>query len=181
MSMKVSYTIKMFIFSLVTLAVSAASLLFIWFYSAAEGMSLKNSMQAVRDRETIAREYQQLQTVLNRTEDERGRLHQYILEGENGAINFLSMIDEIAVELGIVLKTERLDVQETKEAGFDILEAGFSISGEERAVMKMVQLLEFVPYHSHINSLTLTRSKEPTTNQEKTHGSVVIHVSIVEE
>ncbi|MEL6804516.1 MAG: hypothetical protein AAFO91_12140, partial [Bacteroidota bacterium] len=145
------------------------------------GTQLKADMQAVRDQDALAREQFKLQAVLAETEIKRAQLNNHIIEGDDGAVELLSLVDQIATDLDINLETKRLEVVENETSDFDTLEVAFSISGQERSVMKMLQLLELLPYRSEVANLSAARTLVIETGRLETKSEVLLHASITKD
>ncbi len=129
-----------------------------FWYVAKQGDVLQERAQAVADNATQAQTYQALERLLEESVDERNQLQTYILN-ESATIDFLSDIETIAAQSGVVITTDTLTV--TEATNFDTLLVQFTLEGETSDVAAVIQILETLPYKSHVDSLTIaTRPDE---------------------
>ena len=128
----------------------------------------------------MEREYKRLQELLEKTETERALLERHVIAGENGTVSFLSLIDEVADELGVELSTEALKVETTDEPGFDELVVEFSFKGQESQIIRLVKMFETLPYHSRLTALELIRTYNNETGQWSMGGNLTFKLSIKE-
>lgn len=173
-------TIRLCIIAIIILAFASTAMVYAWFDLKARGIALADNMQVARDKAELEQQYRSLNTVLESTQRERQQLKEYILESEDGAVTFLSIMDTVAEELGVELETKSLTVTKTDEEGFDLLEVSFNITGEERSSTKMLQLLETVPYHGYVAKLSTKRTTDSSTGQAITEADITMHLSIIE-
>lgn len=178
--MKISNTTKLLELAGALLAVSVIAVTYVWFDLGNKGEQLLQNMQVVKDRELLEREYVTLQSLIEDTAGDRAELEQYVLSGDDGAVTFLSVIEEVARNSKVNLTTERLEVIETEEKGFNDLEVAFSLKGEQRAIMKMLQLFELLPYQGRVVSFTSARKRDAATGVQIMDGSAVLKLSIIE-
>jgi len=177
---KMNNTTKLLELAGALLAVALIAVSYVWFDLGSKGALLLQNMQVVKDRELLEREYVTLQGLIADTENDRVALKQYVLSGDDGAVSFLSTIEEIALDSNIDLTTQRLEVKVTPPAGFNELEVAFLLKGEQRSMMRMLQLFELLPYQGRVVSLTTTRKKDATTGSQLMEGSIVLRLSITE-
>lgn len=176
-----SLTFRLFILSILSLLVSAGSFAYMIYSINQDGLELQANLQALNDRSILEKEYYALQEVLLETADDRELLSHFVLEGEDGAVDFLSVIDQIAKDLSITLDTQLLAVEEVEGEALDDLKVVFEIEGEEREVMKLIQLVELLPYKSQIEDLSLVRKPATVSEPASVKGNVSIKVGIVSE
>lgn len=122
------------------------------------GKTLKSEVKVVADRLAQEQKYAELVDLVNETETVRNELETYILTEEE-TIDFLAQIEQIGIDQGVDLETLSLNVVE-KSGMFDELVVNFSVSGNELLVLKMIDVLESLPYHSQIESLDIERRTE---------------------
>lgn len=176
-----SLTFRLFILSILSLLVSAGSFAYMVYSIGQDGLALKDNLQALSDRSALEQEYNALQEVLAETAAEREQLSQFVLEGEEGAVDFLSTIDQIANDLSITLNTQLLAVEEVEDEVLDDLKVVFEIEGNERAVMRFIQLVELLPYKSRIDDLSFVRKPETASEPASVKGNISIKLGIVSE
>jgi len=145
------------------------------------GTALKDDMQTVQDREILDRERFILEGMLEETAKERAELTSHVLQGDDGAVELLSLVDEAAADLGVVLSTRKLEVIQEKDERFNTLEISFKTVGEESRVQKMLQLFESLPYRSQVIDLQVIRSTDKETGQPLMDSTAVLHVSLISE
>ena len=177
--MRISQTKRILIISVLVCVFVIAALIGMWYLIGQQGIALKSNMQAVQDKEELSREQFKLQAILDETVAERDRLRSHVLEGEEGAVKLLSTVDEVAADLGITLETKRLAVRDNKGGLFNTLVIDFSLKGSERSVMKALQLLELMPYRSHLDRISMSRERNVETGTLVSQIELTMHVSII--
>lgn len=173
-------TNKLLTVSLICLGLSGSLVAYLWFYLEDRGSKLQADLQTVHDRDELEREYKRLQELLEKTATERAELENYVVSGENGTVAFLSLMDEIAAELGIELSTDELKVETTDEPGFDELFVRFSFKGQESQITRLVTIFETLPYHSRLRALELLRTYNADSGSWLMGGSATLELSIRE-
>lgn len=173
-------TNKLLTISLICLGLSGSLVAYLWFYLEDRGTKLQADLQTVHDRDELEREYKRLQELLEETETERTELERHVIVGEPGTVSFLSLIDEVAVELGIELSTDELKVVTTNETGFDELLIKFSFKGQEPQIIRLVKMFETLPYHGRLTTLNLLRTYNNETGSWSIGGSLTLILSIKE-
>ena len=137
-------------------------------------------LKALKDHYFLKAEYDKLRSELDASASDRERLQGLVLDGEDGAGELLSMVDQLARDLDLKLTTKELTEEVTKTAGFDDLYIEFGISGDARSVLRLIQLFELLPYHSKVVSLSASRKSNPETNTALMDASIGIRISIRE-
>ncbi len=178
--MKSHSTIKVLIFSLLLLAVSAGIAIYTFTAIDQHGKKLIIDLKSLKDHYYLKSEYAKLKTEVDESAADRERLSSLVLEGEDGAVNFLSLVDTLAKDLNLNLTTKQLTEEVTKETGFDDLFVEFGITGDARSAIKLIQLFELLPYHSQVIHLNVARKVDPLTNLEIVDASIGVRISIKE-
>jgi len=173
-------TKKLLIVSLLCLLLSGALAAYLWFYLEDRGSKLQEDLQTVHDKERLEREYKKLQSQLSATETDRALLERHIIAGENGTVSFLSLVDEIAAELGIELNTKELNVEKTDESGFDKLIVKFSLEGSEPQVERLLKMFETLPYQGDLTALDLRRTYNSENGSWSMNGDLTLELSTKE-
>lgn len=173
-------TIKVLIFSIILVTVAGSVALYSFTSINQHGKKLITDLKSLKDHYYLKSEYSKLKIELDETAAERERLNSLVLEGEDGAVSFLSLVDSLAKDLNLTLATRQLTEEVTKEPGFDDLFVEFGISGDARATMKLIQLFELLPYHSRVVHLNVTRKVNPETQVETMEATIGVKVSIKE-
>lgn len=153
---------------------------YLWQSLYSQGSALEQNMVAMRDKETTEKRFFELRAELTATLNERDELKKLVLSGDEGAVAFLTKYEKLASEIGVELNTKQLSVDQTPETGFDELKVEFGLLGNERQVMRMIQLLELMPYDGRLVSLNLKRTTDPTIGQKNLDVAVTLKVSILE-
>lgn len=128
---------------------SAAFFGFLYLVSKHE-QTLQDELRAAAEAESRSNALDALIEVTEKTAEERKALAEVILKEEN-IIEFLSLIETVAREQGVTVKTNSL-TPIPLSSDFDTLEIGFELKGDYATVLHVIRLLEMVPYQS-----TLTR------------------------
>ncbi len=97
-----------------------------------------------------------LARLVDSTQSERVELHTRVL-GEEGVIDFLSLIETLAKEQGVVLITKALTVEDAPPS-FESLKVTLSLSGSNDALLHVLEILEVLPYQASVVSATVTNS-----------------------
>lgn len=96
-----------------------------------------------------------MERLIEETASERAELAELILTEED-VVDFLSLIETLGKEQGVIFKTESLKPLEGKTQ-FDELELDLSVSGDEKQVRNMLRVLESLPYKSSIERVSFSR------------------------
>ncbi len=119
------------------------------------GRSLTERVDTIADTRAKERAYKELTLQVAQTKEQRDALNSFVLT-EDGTGAFLTEIEHLGTIQGVELTTNSLKVVTLKDSP-DTLQVQFGIVGEEQAVKKMVTILESLPYHSVVSSLSLTK------------------------
>jgi len=176
--MKNSTTIKFFIFSLLLLLISSGITIYAFTSVNQNGKKLITDLKSLEDHHYLKSEYSKLKTELDETATDREKLNSLVLDGEYGAVSFLSLVDSLAKDLGLNLTTKQLSEEVTKEPGFDELFVEFGISGDARSTIKLIQLFELLPYNSKVVHLNIARKTEVQSNAKTIDASIGVRISI---
>jgi Tfp pilus assembly protein PilO len=98
-----------------------------------------------------------LVSTLRDTKDARESLRSRILTNEN-VINFLSLIETIAREQQVTLKTETLTVTPL-DSVFETLDVRVSVEGEYTSLLKTLTLFEQLPYQVVVSDVQFTSTE----------------------
>ncbi len=98
------------------------------------------------------------QALSDKTTDLRAQLLSFMLTEEKTG-DFLTSVETVGRNSGVSLSTDALEVKK-QEGLFDTLSVRFSLSGTEGGVLKMLEQLENIPYHSTIQAITIATTKE---------------------
>ena len=162
--------------SLVCFLVSVAGLILVWQYVVDKGNELVGQAQELAQFQAREQAYRELEGLVDQTQDSRQELQTYVLTEEK-TIDFLALIEQIAIEQGIELTTNSLKVVE-EEGLFDTLVVSYSIEGPDKYVSSMLLLFETLPYHAFVSSLSLQYL--PEESGYKTKGNIELTASLLQ-
>jgi ribose 5-phosphate isomerase RpiB len=120
------------------------------------GQSLTDRVTTIADTRAKERAYKDLAKQVAKTEVQRTTLNSFVLT-EEGTGAFLTQIEQLGVSQGVTLTTNSLKVVAQKDLP-NVLQVQFSVVGKEQLVKKVLSILEALPYHSVISTLTLSKS-----------------------
>lgn len=145
------------------------------------GAALAETVQVFADDRAQEQARFAIARTLSETEAEREAVSAYVLHGDADTVRFLSEIDALADRVGVALVTEKLEVREAgKESAFAVLAITFGIEGSEARVIRMLSLLETLPYHSSVTEADLVRRPADATAGPSVASTVVLAVTFVE-
>ena len=128
----------------------------LFFYKVSEQKTLLQSKVSER---AVAKAHQEslsdLMKTLENTKTERESLISRIL-GENGVVDFLTLIESIEKEQNVTLKTDSLTVEPISDM-FERLVVNISVTGSYASVVHVLKLLEQLPYQSAIRKTNIGR------------------------
>jgi hypothetical protein len=118
-----------------------------------QGERLESQIEVLAAEESQEALYLRLKRVAEDSVSDRAALQTVFLNtaaGDSEKIDFLNKVEGVAKEVGIELKTERVNeiAGQTDVEGW--LEASFSLSGSRERVQQFIRLLELLPYVSRI-------------------------------
>jgi hypothetical protein len=64
---------------------------------------------------------------------------------------------------------------------YKVLNASFRVSGREKGVLEMLELLESLPYHSEIKSVNFTRNADKDAEINTADLAVQIQITLAEK
>lgn len=120
--------------------------------------TLRTERAAVADAEMQKKSLSTLEGIVRDSALERETLHGYILEDER-VIDLLSLIETMAAEQGVILKTNTLTKSPIDDT-FEELHLTVSVKGSFDRIMPVLMLLETLPQQSMIKSVTFTKSEQ---------------------
>lgn len=166
-------TKKIFIISLTAAVISIVAVALFGFRIQAEGVKLEEQIAILTESNTKESAYVRLKRLVQDTESERMLLASSFFKDEGDSIIFLGEIETLAAALGLTLETEALDkvVNETDKS--EAIRMTFAYEGAKDTVLMFSRLMEVVPYHSQVESLTLNK----LTN-ENWQGELTVLISI---
>lgn len=115
-----------------------------------------------------------LERLVNESVGEREELTTYILQDEN-VIDFLSFVERLGNEHGVVFTTEALDVR-SAEQDFEELFMRVSVIGTYDSVKHMLRLLETLPQQSYISDVSIN-DLGGVEGSDTWQGSFSLHIT----
>lgn len=150
---------------------SMAALGYVLYEQEMKGREIQSFMKSVQTWDQIDRANADLESGTGMDKQDRERLNELVLSGESDTIAFLSHIDQLGTATGVTVTTDELSSEKSTSPNFTEIAASLSLSGSKDAVESMIELLESMPYHSRIESLSLSRGPD------RTEANVVLRVS----
>jgi hypothetical protein len=152
-------TKKILAFSTTLMIISASGLGFLLYKIKDKGNLLNENVKTLTENSAKESSYLELNKLVNETEKDRDMVASVFLSNEADSISYLSEIETMAAELGLVFKTESLDkvVEKSKE---EYVKMSFSYEGKKETVAGFLNLMENAPYHSRVESFSF-EEKDP--------------------
>ncbi len=113
--------------SILLVVTAGGALSLLWFISK-NSVLLTEQLDALKEQNQQEASLLRLQRLANETESDREQLKNYFLLRESDSITFLSKIETLAPELGLLLETEELKQLEAEDKA-SWIQASFSVSG----------------------------------------------------
>ncbi|MFN3693300.1 MAG: hypothetical protein ACK4SL_04395 [Candidatus Paceibacteria bacterium] len=117
----------------------------------ADALALATTLAEQTSKQSVART---VATTIESTAALREEVSTYFLE-EKETISFITEIEGLAGVLGVTIETTSLDMTKT-EGGRGELKTGFSVKGTRAAVLRFMEAIETLPYHSRIATMQVT-------------------------
>jgi hypothetical protein len=143
------------IFALAYLAVAVSALGWVVYKVEINGQELEDRVAAIADKNAKVKTYTEFSKLIQETESERSELAGHVLT-EDRTSSFLTEIESLAANVGVSLFTRSLEVSDNKDGLFDDLVIVFDVTGPEVLVKNLLSILETLPYHSQVSSVTFT-------------------------
>ncbi|HMO77889.1 MAG TPA: hypothetical protein PKA42_00095 [Candidatus Paceibacterota bacterium] len=166
-------TKKILTTSIITAAVTVGILGLFFNEIRARGSELEQQISILTENNTKESTSVRVKRLVQETEQDRLALNNNFFANESQSISFLNEIELLARNLGLSLKTEALDKVVDPANGAERIKMVFVFNGQKSTVLRFSEILEVVPYHSSVDSLTLR--KQPDGNWE---GRAAISITI---
>ncbi len=114
----------------------------------ADALALATTLAEQTSKQSVARI---VATTIESTVALREEVSTYFLE-EKETISFITEIEGLAGGLGVTIETTALDIVKI-EGGRPELKTGFAVKGTRAAVLRFMEAIETLPYHSRIASM----------------------------
>ena len=163
--MKQSKTRLLAIISLIFFVVSVGVLSWFVYQIIYAGDQLTQRVEAIAVMNANLKTNAELEVLIEETKEERMTLADLILT-EQGTSVFLTEIEGVAQQIGVELSTRSLDVIEREEETYNVLSLQLQIEGAHQQVLRMLEILEVLPYHSSMQTLRIIQEEGKQTQAE---------------
>jgi hypothetical protein len=162
--------------SILGFCIVLVGLFFILKYIYTQGEEVLHQAEEVANYAAREQSYRDLSQLVEETKGDRDTLLGHILTEDN-TIEFLSTIEQIALEQGIELTTNTLKVIQG-EGLFDTLAISFEVEGAKPRVYAVLQILETLPQHALVSKISL---QTPVDAQAETvRGTIELTASLLQ-
>ena len=172
-----SKKIRTIIFAGLFLGGAVAVLVLVLYMVNTKGEALSEQMQLIADEQAFDKQHASLAAAVRETVDDRELLEGAVLKDKSDTIELLSLLDTVAIAQGVELTTKQLSEQEVS-GPFNTLVLDYHIVGTETSVIRMLKILETLPYHGHVTSLSVRRSELNSTGLSEMIAEVSLSLSI---
>lgn len=149
-------TLSTFIVSTILFLIAVVGISVMIYQVNEQGKQLSIQVETLEKKNAQEDSYFKLQKLSDETEEDRLVLSSYFLAQESNSIDFLNTVESLAPSAGVVLKTESLNVEDSKTDGLNWVEATFSFSGSRERVKNFIEVLETLPYVSRVTSVRMS-------------------------
>ncbi len=149
-------TKKIFVTSLITSLLALSVCLFMAYEINGQGMLLEEQISILSDNNKKEILYTNTNRTIKETEQEREAVSEKFLKDENDLIYFLTEIEGLAPKLGLTVETDNIENVLNEEKKLEAIKVSFIYSGQKNKVMDFTKLIENIPYHSYVDTLSLT-------------------------
>ncbi len=142
--------------SITICAVSCAVFLWLLYTLSVYESRLYDEKEAAVELDSRQKKLASMEKLVEETKTARTELNQLILT-EDQVVEFLTMIEGIGSALGLKVETKALTVLPGKGT-FEEISMNLVFEGGEASVLRAIQIIETLPYHSAIDRATLSRT-----------------------
>ena len=152
-----SYTKKFFIVTFLVAVFAIAAVVYLFIQIKDQGEVLQSHISIITEEARRENSYARLERTVTETEKQRAALSEAFFKEQSDSLSFLTYIEELAPRAGISLTTVSIDsVSNAGATPKTEIKMQFSYGGNKQAVIDFTRLLEVLPYHSRLDTLTLT-------------------------
>tara|TARA_B100000508_G_scaffold97182_1_gene76126 strand:- start:3603 stop:4130 length:528 start_codon:yes stop_codon:yes gene_type:complete len=170
-----SGTKKNIIVAAILIALATAAFGFMFYQISVQGKTLMAQVTALREEQAQEATYLRLQNIAVDSVEDREQLGSYFFRREADSIDFLNLVESIAPQLGVTLKTNDLSVVTDQVDQTDWIEVPFSFSGSRESVQNFIKVLENMPYVSKLMSVDIAARSSTNWN-----ANVVMRVRLLD-
>jgi Tfp pilus assembly protein PilN len=149
-------TLRNLIVSSMLLLLATAAVAFLLFKIYQQGTLLVQQIETIRAERSQEDTFYRLQRVAEESIGDRQAVGSYFLREESDTIEFLTQIESLAPQAGVVLKTEGLEKKTDKATNVQSIDVTISFSGSEDNVETFMRMLENLPYLLKVTSLDMS-------------------------
>jgi len=172
---------KKFLFaSIAALVLSLSVYVYLLWLVNQQGGDLLAAIQLIEDDRSVHATSQAILVAFEESKEERELLDSFVIKDDEDASAFLSLVETVALEQGVAISTEKLQVVPTEEGSFDNLSMTFNLQGPSENVKRVIALMETLPYQQRVVELTLRESVEENTGLEGVKARIHLLVSVKE-
>lgn len=154
-------TIRTAIIAFIFILIAGSGLGFMVTKTGQQALVLNQQIETLQVERTQEVSFQRLQKIAEETVNDRGAIESYFLKRESESIDFLNLVEELAPQAGVTLKTSGLNTIKPPGSSYEWIEVSFEFVGEQNRVDAFLYLLENLPYHSRVSEVNLkARSSE---------------------
>jgi hypothetical protein len=118
-----------------------------------QGSELSSQVQVLAEQQSQESSYLKLKRQSEETAVDRDELRSHFLLRESDSIDFLNLVEDLAPEAGVYLKTNNLEEVVSGEENW--VQAEFSFSGTRENVQRFIEILETLPYVQKLTAIDL--------------------------
>ena len=153
-------TTRNFIASIVVLVCALGVLASLYIVIGTKETQLKEQLATIKTQNDREQTAFRLEKIAKESEGDRQVPENYFLQQAGESISFLTEVEALAPQNGVVLKTDALEEGSDKKTKDTWVDATFTFSGTRENVERFIALLENLPYVSQINSVQLVAKTE---------------------
>ena len=166
-------TKKILLLSLSILLLSTGSCLYFVYKINDQGTKLDGYIKALDEKRAQESSFIRISKLVLETETERGSISSAFFADEGDSITFLGDLESFASAIGLDLKTENLNKVTGVDKKTEYITMTFVYSGNKKQILDFNQLLENIPYHSLVDSLSIRKNGDDTWE-----SNLTLHIMI---
>lgn len=170
-------TKTVFVIALGYVLCAAAAASYSWYYIQTLGGELEATVETVSKTVSQKQAYDDLVAQLEATQTQRDELQTFVLD-KDATVQFLTLLETIAAEQSVELTTDNLNLVEVAAAPYNQLQIQFNVTGLDDGVLQFVRLLELLPYHSSLASLSFNRAATERSDNFLMRANGTLFISI---
>ncbi len=136
--------------------------------------TLVSNLELIQNRD---KRFAEIQKTIQNIEERVGQLDSFVLK-ENNLITFLKLMETIASEQNLELKTQikRIEVSREKKDAVE-LQITYNFTGSFTSGMNFIALVENLPYSTTVDSVSLQKTKTGEDEASLWSGGVTFRIS----